>query len=228
MNLSENSPGPENNGAIPPPIPGMPPSLEGVKRSKRLPTQTILLALVLAVSASALLAMRQYGMRSGMTFEPLLVDYKPEDAEKARTYERIMADLARVQQPLDVALGEFKASPFMFQSAAPVVVNGEVTMPVDDGSRAAAEARLKAEEKRALTMSKLASLRLQSVFDGRKPIARINDEVVSVGDRVGKGEFLVTEIKGRSVTLSFENETFVLEMAEKERKPQFAPARIGR
>ena len=49
--------------------------------------------------------MRRYGMKSGIQFDKVDVEFKDTDTEKAKTYERIMADLATVQKPLDVALG---------------------------------------------------------------------------------------------------------------------------
>ncbi len=105
---------------------------------RRFPTQLLVLALIVSVSAAALFAMRRYGMRSGFKFDAVDVDYK-DDSEKARTYERIMADLASVQKPLDVALGDFGKSPFMRENSTKITPD-VLQLPIAQKRRGALQA----------------------------------------------------------------------------------------
>lgn len=197
----------------PAPFAGISPEeLAAHKPKKRVPTQTLILLLVLTVSAGSLAWMRREGTRVGVTFAELKVDYREPDAEKAKTYERIMADLARVQTPLDVALTDLGKSPFMIEAPhAAITDNG---LPVASGpspeERAAAEAAAKAEARRQELINALQMMKLHSVMSGAIPLARIDDQTVRVGDTIG--DFQVTGIDGRVVTLEADGHTFTLSM----------------
>ncbi len=215
------------------PFAGMTPEDLAGKRGSRAgkaSTQIVILLLVVAVSAIALWWMRKEGTRVGVTFAELKVDYSEPDAEKARTYARIMADLSRIQSPLDVALGEFGNSPFMLDTGKPVISpSGQVTMPTGPSPEEAAarQAAEKAEARRLELESSLSSIRLQSVMDGRIPLARINDSTVRVGDTIGTF-FLVTKIEGRGVTVTADGQEFTLTINERNTDaPKKAPVKLG-
>lgn len=198
-------------------------------RAGRTSTQVVILLLVVAVSAVSLWWMRREGTRVGVTFAELKVDYTEPDAEKARTYARIMADLSRIQAPLDVALGEFGASPFMLESGKPVVKHGQVVMPTGPSAEevAAREAAEKAEARRLELESALGNLRLQSIMGGRVPLARVDDRTVRIGDTIGE-YFVVTDISGREVTVTADGQTFTLSLAERtDDAPKKAPVKVG-
>lgn len=195
-------------------LPPVPDAIEPARRRIRVPNQTVVALIVLSVSAAALVGMRQLGKRSGMRMAiaeiPIDTGDSQANSEKAATYERIMSDLRRAQHPLDVALGEFGKSPFMLE--APKMTDPEKPTPKDDPE----DARRKlAERERALRREKLQqafnNLHLQSVMDGRVPLARINGEILQVGERVD-GFFVVTSISGRAVELDGDGETFILNL----------------
>jgi len=193
-------------------FPGMPGDFGTMRARRRIPTQTIVLLIVLAVSAAALYFMRQYGMKSGMTFDPILVSYEEQDGEKARTYERIMADLARIQTPLDIALDDFGKSPFILY--APKTSTLDDFTPVEGATaeeRALEEARRAAAQRHTEREAVIATLDLQGVMGGSVPLARVNNETYRVGDQVA-GVFTVTKIEGRGMVLSAEGVDYPLEM----------------
>lgn len=197
------------------------------KPRRKIPTQTLLLGLVLAVSGASLFWMRHEGLKSGVDFKPINTDYKEADAEKARTYDRIMADLARIQEPLDVALGEFGKSPFMLDTGATKITESGQPV-VDDAARmqAEAEARIKARREELVMMA--GGLQLNSVMGGATPMARIDGEFVRVGDIVHE-TFKVTEIDGLTVTVTAEGQTFKLTMEPKgNQAPRKAPVKMGK
>jgi hypothetical protein len=170
------------------------------RQRRRFPAQLLLLLMVVGVSGGSLYEMRQYGTKSGFKFDDAVdVDFKPGDSEKARTYERIMADLARVQKPLDVALGDFGKSPFMLDTAGPEVKPdpGPVAPGASEQERHMAEAA-----------AALKQMHLNSIIGD---IARIDEQNVRVGDTVGD-IFKVKAIDGRSVTFEVFGEEMSLTM----------------
>ncbi|MDX2131965.1 MAG: hypothetical protein SFY69_07935 [Planctomycetota bacterium] len=208
-----------------------PEELAGQRPPKRRgSTQVVIFALVIGVSAISLWWMRREGTRAGVSFEEIKVEYTEPDAEKARTYQRIMADLARVQTPLDVALGEFGRSPFMLDTGTATITEHGTEVPAGPTPEevAAREAAERAAARRQELVDALASLRLQSVMGGRSPLARIDDETVRVGDRVAK-LFTVSGIEGRSVTLEADGQVFTLTMDDRRTdQPRRAPVKMGK
>jgi hypothetical protein len=164
---------------------------------RRFPTQVLVLLLIVGVSAAALYAMRRYGMRSGFKFDAVDVDYK-DDSEKARTYERIMADLASVQKPLDVALGDFGKSPFMRENSTkitPDIPQLPIAQSDDERHKQEASAAVKA-------------LHLNGIIGS---IARIDEQNVKVGDTIAT-ILTVKAIDGRSVTFEAYGDEYTLTM----------------
>lgn len=183
-------------------------------RRPKMPSQVPLLLVILAISAGALYSMRQYGMKSGFKFEEVKVDIKEGDSEKARTYERIMADLARVQNPLDVTLTEFGNSPFM-RAQGEVTYTPEVGMPT---------AEMTMEERRRIeAVDALKRMKIRGIIGH---VARIDDMSVRVGDRVGD-LFTVTAIDGRTVTFEAYGEVFTLTMEAATPMQKRSPTRVG-
>jgi hypothetical protein len=176
---------------------GIAEELPALRPRRRFPTQLLVLALIVGVSAAALFAMRRYGMRAGFKFDAVDVDYK-DDTEKARTYERIMADLASVQKPLDVALGDFGKSPFMRENSTTVKPDIP-TLPIaqsdDDRHKQEASAAVKA-------------LHLNGIIG---TIARIDEQNVKVGDTVSS-ILIVKAIDGRSVTFEAYGDEYTMTM----------------
>jgi len=207
-----------------------PEELAGQKRARRLPTQTFILLLVMAVSTASLMWMRREGMRAGVSFTELNVNYVEPDAEKARTYARIMADLARIQTPLDIALGEFGKSPFMLETGTTKVEQNGVVVPmgISPQELAARDAATRAEARKNEIFTELRTFRLASVVGGRSPLARINGETYRTGEMVGDN-FTITAIGGRSVTLQADGESFTISMEEPGHGgPKASPVKMGK
>jgi hypothetical protein len=183
-------------------------------RRPKMPSQVPLLLVILTISAGALYSMRQYGIKSGFKFAEVKVDIQEADHEKARTYERIMADLARVQNPLDVTLTEFGNSPFM-RSQAAVTYTPEVGLPTPD---------MTMEERRRIeAVDALKRMKVRGIIGN---VARIDDMSVRVGDRVGD-LFTVTAIEGRTVTFEAYGEVFTLTMEAPAPMQKRSPTRVG-
>jgi hypothetical protein len=209
--------------------PGSTAEVGGSRPRRKVPTQTLILMLVLGVSAAALMSMRQLGLRSGVKFEEVKLDGSEADAEKAKTYDRIMADLARLQTPLDVALGDFGKSPFMLDThKTQVTAEGETIEELTPEQRAALIAKEAAEQRRAQIQDAATQLQVNGILAGRVPIARINEHAYRIGDTV-QDLFTVTAIDGRSVTLEADGESFVLTMdSNQDARPKRSPTRIGK
>ena len=169
---------------------------------RRVSSQLLIVLLVVGVSATALYAMRRYGMKSGVKFDQTEFKDVDVDTEKARTYERIMADLASVQKPLDVALGDIGKSPFMHEADGPTI---KPDVPTEKPVTSEVE-RHKVEAYTALK-----AMHLNSIIGN---IARIDDQNLKVGDKF-MDVFTVTSIEGRTVTFEAYGDPYTLTMEVK-------------
>lgn len=180
----------------------------------RVSGHVVCMAIVVAVSAATIYFMRQYGVRAGIDFDTVTVEYQQPDESKARTYEKIMADLERIQRPMEVALGEFSATPFMLDRPVTTVSPQDPNAGRMSPEELAAEAeRRRIEQRREELMMALRSLKVQGVMGGRVPLARISDETYRVGDTIAN-LFQIVAIEGREVVLEHEGERFTLGMQE--------------
>jgi len=196
----------------------MPPVAEtafaGETATRRIPTQPIVLIVVLGVSAALLGAMRQIGKQAAISQEEAVVASEFRiDQTLTERYEKAMNVLTGAQDPLDVALLDFGRSPFAVRETA--LANGlQSTSPILP-TAAVDSPELAAERARARTRAEIAAaasrLVLHSVMGGRKPLARIDDQTVAIGDEVGD-HFTVAAIEGRTVTLEAGEDRFTLTM----------------
>lgn len=189
------------------------------------PTQPIVLAMVLVVSAGALYAMRTIGVKHAIAFDggkQFEFDANKDAAFEAE-YSRVMGELSSVNNPLDIALVDFGRSPFALASAQQALAAGSVPIvPTSAGPSPEQKAAAELARKRAVIASEASKIVVQSVMGGRVPLARIDDEVVRIGDKIGD-LFTVTQIEGRSVTIEAEGQKFVLNMqnpGEEENSPK--------
>jgi hypothetical protein len=186
------------------------------------PTQPVVLAIVTAVSVAMLFAMRSIGLRSGLDFKADSVDYSHEtNTEQAARFERVMQDLARVQNPLDVKMTSIGKDPFTRNNDKREVVVADEPSPVptvglsDEENEEIRLQRQRAIEKVEI-LSKLGKLELHSVIGGSRPLARINKDTYQLGDLV-EDTFTIVAIDGRSVILSAKGENYTLTMDDEKR-----------
>jgi len=104
-----------------------------------------------------------------------------------------------------VALKDVKKNPFVMP---------EVEKPVETiVAPATSKAAAKPVRNRVAELTReLSTLKLQTVMQGRHPMAIVNNEIVKPGQKLGS--FTVTVIADRTVRLSSEGHEFVLGMQE--------------
>ena len=155
---------------------------------------------VLAIGIALLFFMRQAGMGPRPAEADVIVDYQFQEkraAEAVELQQEVLEELNRAGPPVQFETEEIGRNPFRLKAP----------LQITDGSpETAAE---NAGEVRV--MDALSRLRLQTVIDGRIPVARISGKTVRVGDRVGE-LFVAESISGRSVTLRAGDRVFTLEM----------------
>jgi len=158
------------------------------RQRSRFPTQAVILLLIVAVGGAALYAMRRYGMQAGIKFDMDKTQEVKDNSEDARTYERIMADLATIQKPLDVALGDFGKSPFMRDNGPAITPKADTLVP----------APTDAERRKQEAYSALKAMHLNGIIGN---IARIDEVTVKAGDKIGPSDlFTIKSVEGRTVT----------------------------
>lgn len=193
-------------------------------KPKRFSSHNTVTGLVLLVSAVMLYGMRQAGMRSGMTFTEVKIDYQREDVSPAMlaTQRRILEDLQRSERPTQIPADKLAKNPFELMSTTPATAAVSEDRSIAEAQRLAEQARQARADHLEKVQSSLALLHLKSVMEGRVPLARINDQTARVGDTVGE-YFKVSRINGRSVELTAEGQTFILEMSDSRADPGAAP-----
>lgn len=196
----------------------------GAPAKRRISSQTLVLVAVLGGAGALLFGMRQMGMGPRVSLADLKIEYERADdgaGDAART-TRVLKDLEEAAKPAQVKAEALGRNPFRLGQAA------EPSEELDDSSfaeKAQADAQAKAEEAERKRLaaansaleSALASLQLYSVMGGRVPLARINDQTVTIGDTVAD-RFTVKNIEGRAVILEAEGKEFTLSV-EEQREP---------
>jgi hypothetical protein len=184
------------------PAPG--PELSGLstRRARRLNTQSFVLALVLTASAGSLYMMRKQGMKAGLNLDTQVKF--TDDIAKIRTtttatQQRILADLERSTSPLETPLEKLRKNPFL--------------LPEDKRVSGPPESANPRAEREAQIMAALGNVQLNGVMQGPIPLARVNNKLVRVGDRIDK-IFLVAQIHDRSIDLIADGQTYTLNMGD--------------
>lgn len=183
-------------------------------KPKRFSSHNAVTALVLLVSAIMLYGMRQAGMRSGMSFKEVKIDYQREEVSPAivAAQRRILLDLQRSERPIQIPSDKLAKNPFeLAENTGPTPMTEDHSLA--DAQRQADMARQAQAERIEKINTTLTTLELRSVMQGRIPIARINDQNYRVGDTVAE-LFTVTRIDGRSVELTCDGHAYTLEMSE--------------
>ncbi|MGH7243255.1 MAG: hypothetical protein ACREJD_07550 [Phycisphaerales bacterium] len=181
--------------------------LTGAPRS-RIHTQHLIILTTLVLSVGLIYGMRRYGMQSGLKFNIADLSYKRDESQhrRAEGFQRVMAELnARNQQSTEGV----RLNPFKLMGAEAGDAKSDPT-PRDDSADIA---KRKADERARKLSEDFATLKLGSIMKGRVPLARINEELVRVGDQVGEN-FKVTSIQPTSVTVEADGKKFTLELAE--------------
>lgn len=185
----------------------------GAAPKRKFNVQTIILVVVIAASAGMLYAMRRHGMGAGFTFQTVKIDYEWDSISPLTVakQQRVLDDLARSGQPIKAPVDQLPKNPFVLDlSVAAPVVDPDVPA-VDPGAEAARMAELNRKIREREIQTALATVQLQSVMDGRVPIARINGTFVRVGDTVAD-VFTVQAIHGRTVELAVDDRVFAVSM----------------
>ncbi len=174
---------------------------EGVKKS--LPTNIIMMTMVVAVAAGSLYLMRTVGVRGGVAFTTPKIDY-PVDGEGVvddEAHQRVMEALRTSDDIVQVPLADLQRNPFLLDDSEEIPEIAEApTYDLD------AELRRKAEQRKLEISRTLESLEVNSIISGHVPIARINGVPVRIGDTIAI--FTVRAIHGRSVELEADGKLY--------------------
>lgn len=171
-------------------------------------TQHVLIVTTLVLSVGMIYGMRRYGMQSGLKFDTTEVSYTRDDAthKRAAEFQKLVAQMNSAAQELPPV----DKNPFKLMGAEAgdaTVANGPV---VDEAAEKAK--RLASERAKALD-AELAELKVVAIMMGKVPIARINEELVRVGDHAGEN-FRVAAIEPQAVTLVADGRKFTLQLTE--------------
>jgi hypothetical protein len=181
---------------------------------RKVNVQTLVVVGVVVASAGLLYAMRLHGMGAGMKFDGLAkIDYDWTRAgQQSESHEKqVLADLARSGQSVDPLVDHLPKNPFSLDLDAPASTPTPVASI--DPNAAARRAELERQVREKELISKLATLQLNSVMEGRVPLARIGTRLYRLGDKVAD-DFKVVGVHGRTVELEADGKVYSLSIEE--------------
>lgn len=182
-------------------------------KKKQLSQQSIVTLLVVVAGAGALLAMRKLGLGPQATVASTKVDYELQEgasADSLRQYQKMIDRLRLSARPVQVPQDRVVGNPFARQDVATDLGPSEPTR----GGPTSEELARQAREKRLQDVAnELGTLKLQSVMGGRVPLARINDKIHKIGEKIGRN-FTLVSVEGRTAVLSAEGLEFELTLGQ--------------
>lgn len=181
---------------------------------KRSMNGLIVLAIVVIIAGAGLVTMRRIGLGTKLELTDLKIDY-PIDGAINLDHQKVLEELSAKQLANQVPVERVQKNPFLWdESMTKPTVAKETTKGPTGPDPAAEAARLAAENRRKID-TKFNTLTLNSVMDGRVPVAVISGKMVRVGETI-EGLFVVGAIrpKERSVELLADGRTYTLTMEE--------------
>ncbi|MCC6659915.1 MAG: hypothetical protein IT437_03415 [Phycisphaerales bacterium] len=176
---------------------------------RKVNVQTLVVVGVVVASAGLLYAMRLHGMGAGMKFDSLVkIDYDwTKSGQLSESQQRaVLADLARSHTSVEPLVEHLPKNPFSLDLDAPASTAPIVSAdPNADARRLALQRQVREKE----ILSQLAGLQLNSVMEGRVPLARIGTRMYRVGDKVGEN-FTLSAVHGRTVDLEADGKLYAL------------------
>lgn len=181
------------------------------KRSKN---GLIVLAIVVIVAGAGLVTMRRIGLGSKIELTKLTIDY-PVDGALNLDHQKVLEELSAKQIANQVPVDKVQKNPFLWDPSMTKTTMAKETTKAPTGPDPAAEAARIAAENRRKIDTKFNTLKLNSVMDGRVPVAIVSGTMVRVGEQI-EGMFIVGAIrpKERTVELLADGRTYTLVMEE--------------
>lgn len=177
-----------------------------------------LMILVVALAGGVLAGMRQLGLGPHAATAGAMKIETQDPAKLAAAHKQVMADLSTARVEMQVPFDRVRTNPFRTAGIVnlPAVPSATSEEPTDlnamvERARQEQQKRLEAERQKQV-LSLLQSLELNSVLGGPSPVARINNKIYRIGDRV-EGLFLFKSAEGRAVVLEAEGQEHRIEMA---------------
>lgn len=197
--------------------PGSEAAAEFGTRKPRATLQIAFFGVLIVAAAGVVFAMRGAGM--GPLKSVANVEVPDYDVTKPHgttgEQKRILDDLSRAFTTVQVPVEQVQKNPFLLADAlAPVPESTQEGDP-SEAQRLAAERRAKqdAENRQKHIEGRLSTMTIHAILRGTNPVARVNQEVVRVGDTLEE-EFLVKAINDRSVELEADGVTYMISLDE--------------
>lgn len=179
-------------------------------RGRKVNVQTLVVVGVVVASAGLLYAMRLHGMGAGMKFDGLAkIDYDWTKPQNEGHQKQVLADLARSGKGVEPLVEHLPKNPFSLDLDAP----SSTPVALTDPNAAARRSELERQVREKEVLSALSTLQLNSVMEGRVPLARIGTRIYRIGDTVGE-HFVLRAVHGRTVDLEADGRVYALSIEE--------------
>jgi len=191
-------------------LPGEAPTI--ARQSRPAWRSFVLVGVFALVGTAGLVGMRVMGRNAGMKLDKFDAEFKPaSSAASAAQVTKVLDELAVHTAPLQVPTDAMKRNPFVLE-----MPKAEVAVAEPDPIVEKPTVDREALERQTLIADTLRGISVTSVVRGAMPLARINDKLYRVGDRIGKVLDII-EISERGVVLSADGKQYVLSMKDETR-----------
>jgi hypothetical protein len=183
----------------------------GTTTKKSISLHTVLLVLVVAISAVAIFGMRKIGVFTGNALAATTTVDMATVPKIDTRHLQVIAELNRNRVENQVPETSVQKNPFVL-SLRPAKRDDEPKAARPGASPeeiAAANAALRDAEAR----KSLEALTLNGIMGGTTPVARINGRLFRVGDKLPGGSML-SAIEGRRIIVEVNNEFFAIDLGQ--------------
>ncbi len=187
-------------------------------RRKSAGMQAVFFAVLVVAAGGVVYAMRQMGIGPLKGFASMKApDYDVTKGVSVANsdHQRVLKELSAATQTAQVPPEQVQKNPFRLADALGTSPAPDEGATKSEAQRRAAEekARKDAETRHKQIEAKLATLKINSIMTGSKPMARLGDTLVHVGDMLDE-TFKVKAINSRSVELEANGVTYLLSLDE--------------
>lgn len=181
-------------------------------------TQAIFFAVLVVAAGGIVYGMRQLGIGPLKGFGSVKApDYDVTKGVSVTNsdHQRVLRELTAATNTAQVPPEQVQKNPFRLADALGTPTETDTDANKSEAQRRAADerARKEAEAHRKAVESKLAGLKINSIMTGAKPMARIGDTLVRVGDTLDE-TFKIKAINPRSIELEADGVTYLLSLDE--------------
>lgn len=181
-------------------------------------TQAAFFAVLVVAAGGIVYGMRQLGIGPLKSFAAIKTpDYDVTKGVSVANsdHQRVLRELSAAAVTAQVPPEQVQKNPFRLADALGPAPTGEDDAKRSEAQRRAAEekARKESEARKRQIETRVAQLKINAIMTGARPMARVGDSLVRVGDTIDE-LFKVKAINNRSIEVEADGVTYLISLDE--------------